>query len=259
MLVFDKFKKSILVQKLFWISISMGLLLSVITALERFANADKIAKCEPKLITDLSSDEARLLQGEKDSRQVICYEVFIKEKQQLVVSSNVEIKLRSPDSKVVALQGKKAFEQPGEYLLTVGDTKNYQIKLDIKDTSKALASSRDRNLIAESKIKRRSADNRDKKQSRQLAYNQTKSPVYQQNKELQKIVDGVFATARQRGLNTNKLSISLIDLNTDSDGYAYASFQDDRARYPASIVKLFWLVALFGQYGKGHTSPRKSI
>ena len=257
MLVFDKFKKSILVQKLFWISISMGLLLSVITALERFTNADRVAKCEPKLITDLFSKEARLLQGEKDSRQVICYEVFVKEKQQLVVSSDVEIKLRSPDSNVLDLQGEEVFKQPGKYLLTVGKTKNYQIKLNIKDTNKALASSRDRNLIAESKIKRRSADNRDKKQSRQLAYNQTKSPVYQQNKELQKIVDGVFATARQRGLNTNKLSISLIDLNTDSDGYAYASFQDDRARYPASIVKLFWLVALFGQYEKGILPPGK--
>lgn len=252
MLIFNKFKKSRLIHKLFWISISLGLLLSIIWAIERFANINRVAKCEPKLITDLSSNETRTLQGEIKSQQVVCYEVFIKEKQKLMIDSDVELTLRLPDGNVSDVQGVKDLPQPGEYLLTVENIKNYQIKLDIEKENKTSTQNSDRNPTAKTQVKRRSVNNQDKKEAQKLTYNSTKPPVYKQNKELQKIVDNILSAAQQKGLNIDKLSISLIDLNsTDLDGYAYASFQGDRPRYPASIVKLFWLVVLFGQYERG--------
>jgi hypothetical protein len=64
---------------------------------------------------------------------------------------------------------------------------------------------------------------------------------------LQKIVDNIVSLAQSRKLPIDKLSISLVDLN-QSECCAYAAYQDSEFRYPASIVKLFWLVVLYSQY-----------
>lgn len=256
----NKVKKNVLLHKLFWISISTGCILFLVWIAKKFINANRTAKCEPTIITDLSSNESRSLQGDMDRKQVICYEVFVKAEQQLIINSNVQIKLRLPDNETFNLQGERDFEQPGEYILTIENSKKYQISLDIKETGKTLAKNSDRDLIAD-KIERRSTNSKDqskdKIQSTQLIYNRTNPPAYQQDKKLQNIVDDIVYTAKQRSLRTDKLSISLIDLNSSDNVYARASFADNQPRYPASVVKLFWLVALFGQYEKGMLPPGK--
>ncbi|MFM7786813.1 MAG: hypothetical protein ACKO90_01040, partial [Microcystis panniformis] len=72
---------------------------------------------------------------------------------------------------------------------------------------------------------------------------------------LQKIVDDIVVLARRRGLPTRALSISLIDLNR-SQCCGYAGYQSDELRYPASVVKLFWLVAFYARKYHEGLSPQ---
>jgi beta-lactamase class A len=60
------------------------------------------------------------------------------------------------------------------------------------------------------------------------------------DKKLDRIVDNLVSYAKDNKLPTNSLSITLIDLNKNTT----ASYQENTLRYPASVVKLFWMVAL---------------
>jgi beta-lactamase class A len=60
---------------------------------------------------------------------------------------------------------------------------------------------------------------------------------------LQKIVDDVVKEVTNDKIKKEFLSISVIDVNNGE----IAGYQSDRMEYPASIVKLFWAVALYEQ------------
>lgn len=74
---------------------------------------------------------------------------------------------------------------------------------------------------------------------------------------LAQIVERVIAQVRSQGLPTASVSLSLVDLTGDC--CAYAAYQDEVPRYPASIVKLFWLVALYGHYDAGKLQPEVDV
>lgn len=80
-----------------------------------------------------------------------------------------------------------------------------------------------------------------------LVYNVTNPPRFQFSQDLQEIVDETVEMAASKGLPTDALSISLIDVKTSQ----FAEYQQTTFRYPASIVKLFWMVALYAQVEKG--------
>ncbi|MEB3231771.1 MAG: serine hydrolase [Leptolyngbyaceae bacterium] len=82
-------------------------------------------------------------------------------------------------------------------------------------------------------------------------------PSFSPDWRLQKVVDDVVEIVKERGLPTQKLSVSLVNL-TDGSCCAYAGFNDSDPRYPASVVKLFWLVILYNQYSDG-TIAQNSI
>jgi hypothetical protein len=65
-----------------------------------------------------------------------------------------------------------------------------------------------------------------------------------ESQNLQNIVDRVVTIIDEQKLPLEDLSITLIDVNTNE----IAGYQQSKLRYPASVVKLFWLVALYGQY-----------
>jgi hypothetical protein len=74
-----------------------------------------------------------------------------------------------------------------------------------------------------------------------FTYNVTTPPQLSKgDKKLDKIVDNLVNYAKENKLPTNSLSITLIDLNKNTT----ASYQENTLRYPASVVKLFWMVAL---------------
>ncbi len=68
-----------------------------------------------------------------------------------------------------------------------------------------------------------------------------------ESQNLQNIVDEVVTTIYKKDLPLEDLSITLINVNTNE----IAGYQQTKLRYPASVVKLFWLTALYGQYYSG--------
>ena len=63
-----------------------------------------------------------------------------------------------------------------------------------------------------------------------------------QDQKLQNIVNYIVNYVTYKGASTKDLSISLVDLHSQS----YAGYQDELTRFPASVTKLFWMVYLYG-------------
>jgi beta-lactamase class A len=80
-----------------------------------------------------------------------------------------------------------------------------------------------------------------------LAYNITTSPQFTQSKELQNIVNEIVDLTKDQKFPTQPLSITLIDIKTGK----IAGYQQEKLKYPASVVKLFWMVYLYAQIEKG--------
>lgn len=87
------------------------------------------------------------------------------------------------------------------------------------------------------------ANSGDRKPHLNLTYNVKKSPPLQASQNLQAIVNEAVNLADIQGLPTDTLSITLIDVKTNQ----IAAYQQDILRYPASVAKLFWMVALYAQ------------
>jgi hypothetical protein len=77
-------------------------------------------------------------------------------------------------------------------------------------------------------------------QNNWLAYNVQSETKFQSSDRLQPIVDSIVQYSKSKQLPLDKLSITLIDLKTNSQ----ATYQSEMLRYPASVVKLFWLVSI---------------
>lgn len=80
-----------------------------------------------------------------------------------------------------------------------------------------------------------------------LVYQFLPYPDFRHSQKLQAVVDEIVKLARTNKLPTENLSITLIDVNFGE----IAGYQQAKLRYPASVVKLFWLVALYGQFSAG--------
>ncbi|NJO40876.1 MAG: hypothetical protein HC769_07785 [Cyanobacteria bacterium CRU_2_1] len=89
------------------------------------------------------------------------------------------------------------------------------------------------------------------RQSSDLVYNVRRSPNLPRSAELQAIVDEMLVLADQQGLSTEPLSITLIDLNSNTT----AGYQEQKQQFPASVSKLFWMVELFAWIENGILAP----
>ncbi|MCP6757538.1 MAG: class A beta-lactamase-related serine hydrolase [Fischerella sp. CENA71] len=85
------------------------------------------------------------------------------------------------------------------------------------------------------------------KENTQVAYNLDTPPDFKRSQELQKIVNQVVSLAAAKGLPKKPLSITLIDAKTGET----AGYQQDTPRYPASVVKTFWMTVLYSQIESG--------
>lgn len=70
---------------------------------------------------------------------------------------------------------------------------------------------------------------------------------FKKSQKLQAIVDDVIALATANKLPNKSLSVTLIDTKTRY----YAGYQQKVLRYPASVVKMFWMVYFYAQAEKG--------
>lgn len=77
----------------------------------------------------------------------------------------------------------------------------------------------------------------------------------QRSEDLQAIVDGAVALAASKSLDTQPLSITLIDLKSNT----IAGYQQEVPRYPASVVKLFWLVVCEAQLDQSVLQPDTTL
>lgn len=77
----------------------------------------------------------------------------------------------------------------------------------------------------------------------ELTYNVKTPPQLTYSKELQAIADGLVNLAISQKLPTDKLSIYLIDINRQT----FAEYRSQIPRFPASVTKLFWMVAVYAQ------------
>jgi hypothetical protein len=91
-------------------------------------------------------------------------------------------------------------------------------------------------------------------QNLNLIYNVRKTPNLTESYELKTIVDQIVNLATTKGLSKKPLSIILIDLNNNE----VAGYQRDVPRYPASVIKLFWMTALYAQLEQG-ILPNKAV
>jgi beta-lactamase class A len=77
-------------------------------------------------------------------------------------------------------------------------------------------------------------------------YNVTAPTEFSKSDKLDKIVNNLVKYAQENQLPTESLSITLIDVKNKT----LAGYKKDTVRYPASVVKLFWMVALEAQIKK---------
>ncbi|AFY37095.1 hypothetical protein Lepto7376_0695 [[Leptolyngbya] sp. PCC 7376] len=78
-------------------------------------------------------------------------------------------------------------------------------------------------------------------------YNVALLPDWKSTAELQSIVEGIKQLAKEDELPIEAMSVVLIDLNQQAIAY----YQPNAPHYPASVAKLFWMVALYGQFQQG--------
>jgi len=83
-----------------------------------------------------------------------------------------------------------------------------------------------------------------------LTYNVTTPPPFNESKKLKAIVDEVVNYAQSKNLPIEPLSITLIDVKSRN----IAGYKQDTLRYPASLIKMFWMVILYAQIEKGMLS-----
>ena len=80
-------------------------------------------------------------------------------------------------------------------------------------------------------------------QETELVYNVTTPPDLKPSQQLQGIVDEMLQLIQARRLPTEPLSITLINVKTGET----AGYQQKLLKYPASVVKMFWMVNVFDQ------------
>ena len=103
-------------------------------------------------------------------------------------------------------------------------------------------------------IKSRNLLKNQKASSQVIAYNVQKPPQLSKgDKKLNSIVNELVDLALKQNLPTEKLSITLIDI----DRNRIAGYQQHIPRYPASVVKLFWMVALEAEINQGLIANNK--
>ncbi|MBW4434305.1 MAG: class A beta-lactamase-related serine hydrolase [Pelatocladus maniniholoensis HA4357-MV3] len=80
-----------------------------------------------------------------------------------------------------------------------------------------------------------------------LTYNVKVPPKFKKSEKLDKHVNIILDYIKEKNLPTQGLSITLIDLNKNT----ISGYQQDSPRYPASVVKLFWMTILEAKIKQG--------
>ncbi len=186
--------------------------------------------------------------------KIDCFQFSAESGQELYLNSNTSLEVVFPDGSTSTFQGtsRKILKETGEHTLRIHGTlpyRNYRIEIGLNDSYETGA---DANSIALNP-----ENDPVEEWVPEVAfptYNVRNQPPLTHNQELQQVVDGGVEIAGGRGLSIQQLSITLINLNDLS----FAAHNEQQSFFPASLTKLFWLIALFGYYDSGKL-PQNSI
>lgn len=196
---------------------------------------------------------------EKNLNQSTCFQFHANAGQTLSLDTNTSISLIDPNKSLLTIQGKSKnpLQTTGNYLLHLNAEQrninpHIQVNLENKLLEKIKNNNKETSNKTQAYIHQHSTD-----KLQQLTYNFVTPPRLSSSKKLQHIIDNIVNLVQSKGLPTEKLSISLVDLNK-AECCAYASYLGNKTRYPASTIKLFWMVELYSQYQAGMI-PEESV
>ncbi|WP_346294237.1 serine hydrolase [Sphaerothrix gracilis] len=203
---------------------------------------------------DLNEGSLREFENQVPNGKIDCFQFSAESGQELYLSSNTSLEVVFPDGSTSISQGifRKILQETGEYTLRIDGTsssRTYKIEVGLNDAYEA--SSDANNPVSNPK------GNPVEEQISEVGfptYNVKSQPSLTHNQELQQIVDGGVSLASDQGLPIQRLSITLINLNSLS----FAAYNEQESFFPASVTKLFWLIALFGYYDADKL-PQNSI
>lgn len=205
-------------------------------------------KNEPLIIDD------RIRINESD-----CYSFAARQNQKIILDSSIDVTLITPNEGRLKLTGKseQRLLEDGDYTLRiVGNSdrnKAYRFSISLVSFPSKDIALENSNFNIENRLgtdhlfaghESASVQPRSKDE---LYYNVLDRPSFDPEPKLQIILDNAISASYQQDLVLEKLSISLVNLNS-SPCCSYAKIGDHTPRFPASISKLFWMVALYGQY-----------
>lgn len=206
--------------------------------------AEEASQCYPDTMLTLNTNIPQVIKCNVRNNKPIYFYFTAIYGQKLILNTKNKITLSTPSRKVIILQGsfQTILPDTGKYSILINtDIKAfYQIELSIEKQSIA-----NNPVLKTSESPSRSPQGNNVPS--QVSYNVDKLPPFNPNQKLQTIVNSISKFVKSRGLPTERLSVSLVDLSS-SECCAYASYLDNKPRFPASIVKLFWMVDLYGQY-----------
>jgi Beta-lactamase enzyme family len=88
-----------------------------------------------------------------------------------------------------------------------------------------------------------------------IAYTPIQPPQFVRDSQLQSVVEDILKLVKSKSLPTKNLSIVLVDASTNK----FAGYQQETSHFPASVAKMFWLVALYGQINQGMWNNPKAF
>ena len=209
-------------------------------------------ECEKSSVVDFNSNAKQSLKGDFRNHKSHCFIFAATINQKIEIESNIETTLIKPNQKIKYSSGlsNEIFTETGEYTVRVnknGSSDNFEIKLNLLNTSVANSISPQINPpVTEpprQNVKQAAI-------TENWSYNVSTPPPFTNSKQTQEIVDKILSLSERKGLPTSRLSISLVDL-TGNSCCSYGLYQDTNPRFPASITKLFWMVAFFGEFRAG--------
>lgn len=241
---------------------SAGVTLALVFLLGQPGQKTISSKC---LGLKLVTAQPEFLENKPD--QKVCYQFSVMSNQILAIDTNIEFELLSSETKnPEKIMSPYNVNKPGNYTLRIPASKEKNsIKLQlIESTSLYQQGTRLPPVPTQPSVSQTDAFSKNSGSSSfqnssfnktshlsAFSYNVSKQPDFYPNDKLQAVVDEVVNYIKSKKLPVEKLSVSLIKLAPQSKCCAYAAYLDTVQRFPASLTKLFWMVAFYGD------SPQK--
>jgi hypothetical protein len=197
----------------------------------------------------------------KEQRRAICYPIKAIASQNLAIYTNDQIQISTLDSpEQISVLADYQYEIPenGTYFLIImPGIRNELATIKINLVNATIGAGNDKTTMPptySNPLLTKPQPRQPPPPTNTLTYNSIHQPSFRPSQELQNIVRQAVEQTANQGLPIANLSISLVNLSSNADSTScctYAGYQDLEPRFPASVAKLFWVVALFGYTNAG--------